>query len=123
MLGSTLTLTNKSVKTQSFTVYISSEFPKDQSVKQLLDQYYMEDLPFKAPHTDVENLYKAWSIEQPHTKQLMSKITIELQPQEAQTLVVVLKSPTLQRTVNMMSFLKVTTGKSFMVKQIESGKR
>lgn len=83
VLGSTVTLTNKSSKAQTFTVHIASDFPKNQSPQQMLDQYYQEDLPFRQSVSDVENLYKCWSIEQPQTKQLSSKITVELEPQES----------------------------------------
>ena len=61
-------------------MFISPEFPKHESPKKMLASYYEEDLPFKQPVVQVENLYKQWSIEQPQSKQLMSKITVELEP-------------------------------------------
>jgi len=63
----------------------------------MLSHFNEDDLPLKQPYSDVENLYKCWTIEQPSTKQLMHKITVELEPNESQLVVIVLKSPTLSR--------------------------
>ena len=74
VLGSTLQITNRTNQPQTFTASIMSEFPKDVSPKRMLSSFVEEDLPFKQPCTSVENLYKQWYIEQPQTKQLVSKV-------------------------------------------------
>jgi hypothetical protein len=80
-----------------FMVSVVSDFPKHTTPEAMLASFIEEDLPLKQPYSDVENLYKNWSIEQPSTKQLMHKITVELMPFESKTIVIVLKSPTLAR--------------------------
>lgn len=57
------------------------------------------------------------------TKQLTHKIALNLDANESQTLVVVLKSPTLMRVVNMLSIVKITQGNTYTVKDIATGKR
>lgn len=64
-------------------VSVVSDFPKHTTSEALLAPFNEEDLPLKKPYSEVENLYKNWSIEQPHTKQLMHKITVELEPYES----------------------------------------
>ena len=71
----------------------------------------------------MENLYKCWFLEHPVTKQLTHKIALNLEASESQTLVVVLKSPTLMRVVNMLSIVKITQGNTYTVKDIATGKR
>lgn len=62
-------------------------------------------------------------MEQPQTKQLVSKLTLTLEPFQDITLVVVLKSPTVLRLINLMSLVKITQGKTYNIKQLDSGKR
>lgn len=74
----------------------------------MLEKFYASDLPFK--QGELEILSKYWSIEQPQTQQLQSKLSIELLPGASQTIVLVLKSPTISRPVNMVALLKISNG-------------
>lgn len=40
----------------------------------------------------------------------MNKVTVEIEPSESTTLVIVLKSPSVVKPANMMSMLKISTG-------------
>lgn len=53
----------------------------------------------------------------------MSKITVELEPQESKSIVVVCKAPQFLKPLNLLSVLKVTQGKSYTVKNLETGRR
>ena len=44
-----LTLANKSNKPGTFTVSVMSEYPRGKTVEQLLEPFYMADLPYKKP--------------------------------------------------------------------------
>ena len=79
-------------------------------MEDILGKFYDEDLPFKYQNEDVQNFYRCWFVEHPTSKQLMNKVTVELEPSESITLVVVLKSPSVVKPANMMSMLKITSG-------------
>ncbi len=106
-----------------FTIQVATELPKSKSVEEILGKFYDEDLPFKYKDEDVQNFYRCWFIEHPTTKQLMNKVTVELEASESISLVIVLKSPSVVKPANMMSMLKITTGLNFIQKHIDSGKR
>ena len=92
---------------------------------EMLKNFYLSDLPLQLkPDSTHKNLYKYWQIEHPETKQLLNKITIDIEPGESQSIVVVLKSPVCSKPIDMLSSLKITCiGISFIQKQLETGRR
>ena len=80
-------------------------------------------MPFKQPIKQIENLFKCWSIESPQTKQLTNKVQVTLQPFEEFTIVIVLKTPSYQREINLMTLLKITQNTTITQKSLETGKR
>jgi len=110
ILGSVLTLANKSNKPGAFTVSVMSEYPRGKTAEQLLEPFYMADLPYKKPQYETENIPKCWGIEHPTTKQLLNKVQIELEPSESKSIVIVCKAPQCMKPINMLSVLKVTQG-------------
>ena len=83
ILGSQLTLTNNSSKMRTFTVQVNSDSFKS-SAYDMLKAYYSKDLPLQLkPDASLKNLYKYWQIEHPDSKQLLNKITIDLEAGES----------------------------------------
>ena len=105
-----LTLANKSNKPGTFTVSVMSEYPRGKTAEQLLEPFYMADLPYKKPQLETENIPKCWGIEHPTSKQLLNKVQIELEPSESKSIVIVCKAPQCMKPINMLSVIKVTQG-------------
>ena len=125
LLGSTLKITNTSSKCRIITIQLNSDSFRT-TAKQLLKNFVLEDLPlkFKEDQLESKNLYKHWSIEQPVTKQLISKVVLELEPGQTQSIIVVLRTPVVTKAIDMLTSLKITcSGISFIQKQLESGRR
>lgn len=53
-------------------------------------------------------MYKFWQIEHPFTRQLLNKITIDIEAGESQSIVVVLKTPVSAKPIDMLTSLKIT---------------
>ena len=91
----------------------------------MIKNFYSQDLPFGLkPGSVLKNMYKYWQIEHPQTRQLLNKITIDIEPGDSQSIVVVLKTPVCTKPLDMLSSLKITCiGISFIQKQLETGRR
>jgi hypothetical protein len=101
VLGSHLTLTNKSDKEQIFEVSVSKQLSFNESTKELLNDYVESELPFKpatvGPTANSEPKHGCLFIENPKTKNLEKAVTIKLAGKASIQFVVVVKAPRIKK--------------------------
>ena len=54
-----------------------------------------------------EMKYESWFIENPISKELTKRITLKLGPKSQQEFIIVIKSPLLKKTENMLSIINI----------------
>jgi hypothetical protein len=117
MLGSSLVVTNKTQYEQIIELnvdnlsYIYSKSQLNESFFQKRGETWKADnLPFpleKNQFVNSEMKYELWWIENPLTKEMTKRITIKLGPKSMQEFVIVIKTPNVKRTENLLSIINI----------------
>lgn len=110
ILGSHLTMTNKSDKDQIFEVAVDKQTKQyGQSTKELLCDYIESELPFqvsRSPALNAESVHNCLFIENPKSKNLEKSLMFKLAAKASFSLVVVLKAPKIKK-LDFLSYVTV----------------
>lgn len=110
ILGSHLTMTNKSDKEQIFEVAVDKQTKQyEQSTKELLCDYNEAELPFQvstSPAFNAESVHNCLFIENPKSKNLEKSLMFKLAAKASFSLVVVLKAPKIKK-LDFLSYVTV----------------